>query len=157
MSDPDLDLDELQPLDGRAWILEALSANEIAADTTGALLEALGRLELAAGHFLVLAPGFGTGTTPEGLVSGLKAAGVGAVIACSFDEAFLRRATETGLPALVVEETGAIRNGDRLRVDLESRKIANLSSGDRYVIRNLHDDRVLDLLRAGARRTGEGR
>jgi 3-isopropylmalate dehydratase small subunit len=61
---------------------------------------------------------------------------------------FLRNATNAGLPALVVEETAAIKNGDRLRVDVEAHVIANLSSGDRYVVRNA-DDETLAILRAG--------
>jgi hypothetical protein len=46
----------------------------------------------------------------------------------------------------VVEETGAIKQGDRLRVDIEAHVVANKSSGDRYVIRNI-DDAALALLR----------
>ncbi len=46
----------------------------------------------------------------------------------------------------MVEETGAIRGGDRLRVDIEAHIVANLSSGDRYVIRNI-DDEALAMLR----------
>jgi len=48
----------------------------------------------------------------------------------------------------VVEETAAIKTGDRLRVDSEAHVVANLSSGDRYVIRNL-DDEAIAILRAG--------
>ena len=70
------------------------------------------------------------------------------------DRAQLRRgssprcALHVGLPALQVEETEAIKTGDRLRVDIEGHKVVNLSSGDRYVIRNIYGE-ALDVLRAG--------
>ncbi len=48
----------------------------------------------------------------------------------------------------MVEETAAIKTGDRLRVDVEAHVVANLSSGDRYVVRNL-DDEAIAVLRAG--------
>jgi hypothetical protein len=52
------------------------------------------------------------------------------------------------LPPLQVEEAAAIKTGDRLRVDIEGHKVVNLSSGDRYVIRNVYGE-SLDVLRAG--------
>lgn len=78
----------------------------------------------------------------------LRRLGVGALIARSFAQPFYHAAIERGLPALVVEEAEAIKLGDRLRVDIEEHKIANHSSGDRYIIRNLYDEQ-LDVLRAG--------
>jgi 3-isopropylmalate dehydratase small subunit len=78
----------------------------------------------------------------------LRRLGVGALIARSFGEPFYHAAIERGLAALVIEEAEAIKPGDRLRVDIEEHKIANRSSGDRYIIRNLYDQQ-LDVLRAG--------
>ena len=100
------------------------------------------------GDFIVAGLEFGEGAANSVTALSLRAAGVAAVIARSFGRLFVQAATNIGLPALVIEEAGAIQSGDRLRIDIESHKIANLSSGDRYIIRNVTDDR-LDILRAG--------
>jgi 3-isopropylmalate dehydratase small subunit len=78
----------------------------------------------------------------------LRLIGAGGVIARTFGDQFARSALHIGLPALQVEETEAIKTGDRLRVDIEGHKVVNLSSGDRYVIRNIYGE-DLDVLRAG--------
>ncbi|MFQ5666704.1 MAG: hypothetical protein ACE5I7_09760 [Candidatus Binatia bacterium] len=103
---------------------------------------------VAVGDFLVAGLDFAADATRCGIAATLKALGIAAVIARSFGPAFLRDALHAGLPAAVVEETGAIKTGDSLRLDVEAHVVANLSSGDRYVIRNLDDD-ALDMLRAG--------
>ena len=103
---------------------------------------------LARGDFIVAGLGFGTGAATNASARALKLASVGAVIARTFGAEFFRAAVHVGLPALEVEETGAIKNGDRLRVDIEGHKVVNLSSGDRYVIRNIYGE-TLDVLRAG--------
>jgi 3-isopropylmalate/(R)-2-methylmalate dehydratase small subunit len=101
---------------------------------------------VAAGDLLVGGLEFGTDVTQRSVVSAVRALGIAAVIARSFGPFFLRTALHIGLPALVVEETAAIRSGDHLRVDIEAHVVANLSSGDRYVIRNI-DDTALAVLR----------
>ena len=103
---------------------------------------------VAAGDFIVAGADFAIDATHRNVPAALKALGIGAVIARSFGPFFLRNALHIGLPALVVEETGAVRSGDRLRVDIEAHIVANLSSGDRYVIRNVYGE-ALDVLRAG--------
>jgi len=135
------EFDELPPLLGNACVFgDGVSAESIVA---------LPRtVPPAVGDFVVAGLDFGVGAAPTAAVEMLKTAGVAAVISRSFAPPFFRAAIAAGLPALVVEETGAVRSGDRLRVDLEEHKIANLSSGDRYIIRNLQDE-TLDVLRAG--------
>jgi 3-isopropylmalate dehydratase small subunit len=100
------------------------------------------------GDFVVAGIDFAAGTVREVTAIALQQARVAAVIARSYAAGFLQAATRIGLPALIIEETGAIKAGDRLRVDIETRKIVNLSSGDRYVIRQL-DDAAVHVLRAG--------
>lgn len=102
------------------------------------------------GDFLVAGLSFGGDVATRTVPVALRALPLGAVIARSFGATFLQNALRCGLPALVVEETGAIQPGDRLRVDIEAHVIANLSSGDRYVIRNI-DDHALAQLRASGR------
>jgi len=103
---------------------------------------------MAAGDFVVGGLDFAGDATQRAVPAACKARGVAAVIARSFGHFFLRNAINVGLPALVVEETAAIKTGDRLRVDVEAHVVANLSSGDRYVVRNL-DDEAIAILRAG--------
>ncbi len=162
VSAPPLELDELPALQGRAWVVgDGVSAAEIlppehvgdarearryvlsGADPT--LVEHLER-----GDFVVAGTDFGHGDGTPATARALRAAGIAAVIARSYGRRFLDAAIDVGLPPLVVEETGAIKNGDRLRIDIEGHKVANLSSGDRYVIRNLYGE-TLDILRAGGR------
>ncbi len=104
--------------------------------------------QVAAGDFVVAGLDFAGDAANRAVPTAFKALGVAAVIARSFGHFFLRNAINAGLPALVVEETAAIKTGDRLRVDVEAHVVANLSSGDRYVVRNL-DDEAIAVLRAG--------
>ncbi|MGH3055931.1 MAG: hypothetical protein ACRDL7_13235, partial [Gaiellaceae bacterium] len=98
------------------------------------------------GDFLIAGLAFAFDATQRSIPAALKGLGMAAVIARSFGNAFARNALQMGLPALVVEETGAIKRSDHLRVDVEAHIVANLSSGDRYVIRNI-DDAAMAILR----------
>src|SRR5262249_2759233 len=100
------------------------------------------------GDFIVAGLGFGAGDATSASARALKLASVGAVIARSFGAEFFRAAVHVGLPALEAEAPGPEKTGDRLRVDIEGHKVVNLSSGDRYVIRNIYGE-TLDVLRAG--------
>lgn len=92
------------------------------------------------GDILVGGGGFADGTTDDAAVRALLASGIAAVIAYSFDPAFARFALARGLPAVEVNESLAIHTGAQLRVDLEGSRVVNMSSGDRYPIRNVSDD-----------------
>lgn len=151
--------DWLLALDGYAWTLgDHVQRRQILADdylsrppTEAArhLFETLApglAARISNGDFLVAGEAFAADVAQKPLPSILRAAGVAAVIARSFGAYFERSAIRAGLPALVVEETGAIKRGDRLRVDVEAHVVANKSSGDRYVIRNI-DDAALAILR----------
>jgi 3-isopropylmalate/(R)-2-methylmalate dehydratase small subunit len=158
MTDSALELDELPYLVGRAWRLgDGIRAEHILApqhadrDLTGgaAVLPGVApALTLQPGDFLVAGLDFGIGAATRATARALRRIGAGAVIARSFGEEFVRCALHVGLPPLQVEETEAIKTGDRLRVDIEGHKVVNLSSGDRYVIRNVYGE-ALDILRAG--------
>jgi len=163
VGDPTVDgeFDPLPALRGRAWVFgDHVSAEAVLPsahqqqprDRIGAFAMAGADPTFARaidrGDFIVAGLEFGAGAAHTLTAVALHAAGVAAVIARSFGRMFLQAALNVGLPALVIEEAAAIKSGDRLRVDIESHKIVNLSSGDRYIIRNLTDDRI-DLLRAG--------
>jgi 3-isopropylmalate dehydratase small subunit len=125
---------EKAPAVSRAFAMEALDAQFARS--------------VGAGDCVVAGIDFAADVTHHNVPAVLKLLGVGAVIARSFGHFFLRHAIRIGLPALVVEETAAILNGDRLRVDVEAHIVANLSSGDRYVIRNIDDDAMAMLRRS---------
>jgi 3-isopropylmalate/(R)-2-methylmalate dehydratase small subunit len=105
---------------------------------------------VAPGDFIVAGLEFAADASPRSVPAVLKSLGLAGVIARSFGTHFERNAIHVGLPVLVVEETAAIKTGDYLRVDVEAHIVANLSSGDRYVVRNL-DDAAIAILRAGGR------
>jgi 3-isopropylmalate/(R)-2-methylmalate dehydratase small subunit len=73
---------------------------------------------------------FGTGSSREQAPEALKHLGVAALVAESFAGLFYRNAINLGLPALVCADARRIRAGDRLRVDPESGRIENLTSGE---------------------------
>ena len=158
MTDSACDLDELPYLVGRAWTLgDGVRAEDILAPehagkdlaATAFVLHGVAPdLALRPGDFIVAGLEFGRGAATKATARALRVLGAGAVIARSFGEAFARCALHIGLPPLQVEETAAIKTGDRLRVDIEGHKVVNLSSGDRHVIRNIYGE-ALDVLRAG--------
>ncbi|MEW6268944.1 MAG: hypothetical protein AB1689_06555 [Thermodesulfobacteriota bacterium] len=94
---------------------------------------------VAPGDILVGGGGFAAGTRDDAGVRAMLGAGIAAVVAYSYDPAFARFALELGLPAVEVNESLAIHTGARLRVDLEGSRVVNLSSGDRYPIRNVSE------------------
>lgn len=78
------------------------------------------------GDFIVAGTNFGCGSSREQAPLAIKHARVGAVLAKSFARIFFRNAINTGLP--VVEcDTGQIRSGDELVVDLAAGVIENRS------------------------------
>ena len=157
--------DWLIAFDGRATLLEpehpapgtAALASWFAAprvDSPSSVAPDCDRTERSTGgDVLVAGPDFAGDLSERDVptaVGRLTDVGFRAVIAPSFGYHFFRRATLHGLPALAIEESRAIRSGDRLRVDVEARIVANKSSGDRYVIRNLRDDDIIILRTTGS-------
>jgi 3-isopropylmalate/(R)-2-methylmalate dehydratase small subunit len=154
--------DSLLAITGQAWVFgdhvarrQLLGDEHLSKTPADASAFALAGLDpefahkFVAGDFIVAGLDFARDATQRALPAALKALGVAAIIARSFGDRFARSALHIGLPTLVVEETAAIKHGDRLRVDIEAHIVANLSSGDRYVVRNL-DDSTLNILRAGS-------
>lgn len=92
------------------------------------------------GDILVGGGAFGAGTDDDSGVRAMLGAGVAALVAYSFDPGLARAALALGLPAVEVNEALAIHTGAHLRVDLEAARVVNLSSGDRYPIRNVSDE-----------------
>jgi len=154
------DENSLLAMTGRAWVFgdgigcRQMLAPEhldeppaVASDFVMAGVDVQFSRNVVAGDFIVAGLDFAADVSHRNVPAALLALGIGAVIARSFGPFFLRHGISMGLPALVVEETAAIRSGDHLRVDIEAHIVANLSSGDRYVIRNIDEDTLVHLRR----------
>ena len=99
------------------------------------------------GDIVVGGADFAAGTTEDTPVRALLDAGVAAVVAASYDPRFAAFAEALGLLAVEVHEALAIHTGERLRVDLEGARVVNMSSGDRYPVRNT-SEALLERFRA---------
>ena len=85
------------------------------------------------GDIIVAGENFGCGSSREHAPVAIRAAGVSCVVAASFARIFYRNAINTGLPIVVCRAAaGEARSGDRLRVDVESGVVANLSQDTTY-------------------------
>jgi len=85
------------------------------------------------GDIIVAEDNFGCGSSREHAPIAIKASGIACVIANTFARIFYRNALNTGLPILECPEAVAgISSGDTVEVDLESGKIADISTGKTY-------------------------
>ena len=84
------------------------------------------------GDIIAAQQNFGCGSSREHAPLAIKACDVSLVIAQSFARIFFRNALNIGLPILVCERADEIQAGDRLRADLNSGVIENLTQGTRY-------------------------
>ena len=75
----------------------------------------------------------GCGSSREHAPIAIKASGVPVVIASSFARIFYRNAINTGLPLLEIgDDVEKIHANDKLRVDLSTGTIENLTTGDTF-------------------------
>ncbi len=80
------------------------------------------------GDIIVAGANFGCGSSREHAPVAIRAAGVSCVIAASFARIFYRNAINTGLPIVVCPAAAAaVRAGDRLRVDLTTGVVTDLT------------------------------
>ena len=102
-----------------------------------------------AGDLIIAGDNFGTGHMHPEFYLSLKSFGIGAVIAESVSRRFLREAVNAGLPVL---ECKGIRNviaeGDRVRLDMSTGKIKNLTSGKEIFGYPLPTE-LIELIKAG--------
>jgi len=89
--------------------------------------------EVKKGDILLADKNFGCGSSREHAPLALKAAGISCVIAKSFARIFYRNGFNQGLPLLESREASeAIREGDRVRVDLATGEIVDLTQKKRF-------------------------
>ena len=96
---------------------------------------------------VVAANNFGCGSSREQAVYSIKYNNVVAVVAQSFPDIFYRNCLNNGLLPLQVEDTSRIKQADELLVDLESRTIEDVTSGEKY--RFIATDSEVDQMKRG--------
>jgi 3-isopropylmalate/(R)-2-methylmalate dehydratase small subunit len=144
---------------GRAWVfMHNLAAETILPPAGRPLPPAGGRRHLfgdldreiagriAEGDMLVGGENLGHGPGASAAVAALRAAAMSVVLARSFATDFAAAAFDVGIPALILDAPESIRTGHTVRVDIDGGRVVDLSSGDRFPIRDLTED-VLDRLR----------
>lgn len=83
------------------------------------------------GDIMVAGENFGCGSSREHAPVAIRFSGISIVIAASFSRLFFRNAVNIGLPVLeIANGVEKIADGDRLRVDLCSGIVENISTGD---------------------------
>ncbi len=100
------------------------------------------------GDIIVADENFGCGSSREHAPIAIKAAGVKVVIAPYFARIFYRNAFNTGLLALECAEVASIKEGDILRIKLESSEIFNATRNETYKF-NAIPPFMLGILNAG--------
>jgi 3-isopropylmalate/(R)-2-methylmalate dehydratase small subunit len=94
------------------------------------------RQKVKKGDILLADKNFGCGSSREHAPLALLAAGISCVIAKSFARIFYRNGFNQGLPLLESPEASeAIHDGDRVRIDLATGEIFNLTQRQRFSAR----------------------
>ena len=89
--------------------------------------------EVKKGDLLIADKNFGCGSSREHAPLALKAAGISCIIAKSFARIFYRNGLNLGLPLLEsVEASEAIQEGDRVRVNLGTGEIFDLTKKRKF-------------------------
>jgi len=84
------------------------------------------------GDIIVADENFGCGSSREHAPIALKSAGVAAVIAPTFARIFYRNAFNMGLPIFELKEIDEIKEGDIIKIDMNSSKIVNETTKKSY-------------------------
>ena len=85
------------------------------------------------GDIMVGGKNFGCGSSREHAPIAIKAAGVPVVIAADFARIFYRNGINIGLPLLEIgADVEKIHHGDKLKVDVATGTIENLTTGDTF-------------------------
>lgn len=84
------------------------------------------------GDCIVAGKNFGSGSSRETAPIALKGCGVSVVIAEFYARIFYRNCINIGLPVMICEQAGELRDGDLLEVEPLTGEIRNLTSGKKY-------------------------
>ncbi|HEY6495752.1 MAG TPA: 3-isopropylmalate dehydratase [Trebonia sp.] len=106
-------------------------------------------LQVQPGDIVVAGRHFGQSSGRAIATKALKATGIGCVVAQTFARTFYRNCFEVGLPALELPGVGElVSDGDRLRVDLTTGALENLTTG-RRAAGQAADPFLVEMLEAG--------
>jgi len=100
------------------------------------------------GDIIVGGANFGCGSSRESAPGAIKYAGVAAVVALSFARIFYRNAINLGLPVIVCADARRVREGQRLRIDVEGGRVDIVDSGESFAA-DAFTGHILDLIQAG--------
>jgi 3-isopropylmalate/(R)-2-methylmalate dehydratase small subunit len=106
-------------------------------------------LNVQKGDIIVAGRNFGCSSGRAIAPKAIKATGVSAIVAEGFSRTFYRNGHEVGLP--ILEAPGIhefVQNGDRIRVDIATGSVLNLTSG-KFLKGSPAPDFLLEMLRAG--------
>lgn len=85
------------------------------------------------GDLIVAGLNFGCGSSREHAPVAIKASGISCVIASSFARIFYRNAINIGLPIMEsAQAVEGIHDGDEVRVDFDTGKIENITTGESW-------------------------
>lgn len=102
-----------------------------------------------AGDIMVAGKNFGCGSSREHAPLVIKLSGISCIIAESFARIFYRNAVNIGLPILECPEAArAIQNGDRVKVELDSGRITNITRNCTYKAESFPEF-MQDIMKAG--------
>ncbi len=105
--------------------------------------------EVKKGDLLIADKNFGCGSSREHAPLALKAAGISCIIAKSFARIFYRNGLNLGLPLLESSEASeAIQEGDRVRVNLATGEILDLTKKRKFFAKPIPTF-MQDLIRDG--------
>jgi 3-isopropylmalate dehydratase small subunit len=96
--------------------------------------------EVKEGDLLLAGKNFGCGSSREHAPLALKAAGISCIIAKSFARIFYRNSLNLGLPLLESPEASeAIQDGDRVRIDLATGEVYDLTQDKKFHAKPIPD------------------
>jgi len=106
-------------------------------------------LEVQPGDILVAGKHFGQSSGRAIATKGLKATGIGCVVAHTFARTFYRNCFEVGLPALELPGVSElVHDGDQLVVNVAAGNFRNVTTGEERNVRPA-DPFLLEMLEAG--------
>jgi 3-isopropylmalate/(R)-2-methylmalate dehydratase small subunit len=89
--------------------------------------------KVSPGDLIVAGNNFGSGSAREQAAMTLKYAGIGAILADTFNRTFYRNAINIGLPVISYEGISKlVAEGDTLEVELDKGIISNITKGEKY-------------------------
>lgn len=105
--------------------------------------------KISKGDIIVAGKNFGSGSSRELAPLALKKAGIGGIVAVYFARIFYRNCIAIGFPIIECEEAvEKVDEGDRLKIDLLTGEIKNLTKNEQYR-GTKHPEEFLEIFKSG--------